>query len=144
MSLSNTEAEPLLNQEREMNAYCNYHGIGLIPWSSLAGGILARPLDTETARTASDKGTPLVKKISDADRKIIMRTAEVAEKKGVSQAQVALAWVASRTVSPIIGVNSLQRLVEGITTDVKLTEEEVKYLEEEYVFTLSRRYRVLM
>lgn len=119
-----------------MNAYCNFHGIGLIPWSLLSSGILARPLDTQTARLESDRGTPLEKTLSDADQKIVIRTAEVAEKKGISPAQVALAWVASRTVSPIVGISSLQRLVESITTEVELTEEEAKYLEEECVICL--------
>ncbi|KAG6915928.1 hypothetical protein DXG01_009258 [Tephrocybe rancida] len=118
--------------EREMNAYCNYHGIGLIPWAPLSAGTLARPLGVSTVRVETTKGSPFERGITAADREIVTRVEELAGKKGVKMGQIALAWVASKTSSPIIGVNSVQRLLEGITTGITLTEEETKYLEEPY------------
>ncbi|KAG6915028.1 hypothetical protein DXG01_013840 [Tephrocybe rancida] len=120
-------------QEREMNAYCNYNGIGLIPWAPLSAGTLARPLGVSTVRIESSKGSPMEKKITAADREIVTRVEELAGKKSVKMGQIALAWIASKVSSPIIGVNSVQRLLEGITTDITLTEEETKYLEAPYV-----------
>ncbi|KAG6905423.1 hypothetical protein DXG01_002809 [Tephrocybe rancida] len=86
--------------EREMNAYCNYHGIGLIPWAPLSGGTLARPLGVSTVRVETTKGSPYEKEITAADREIITRVEELAGKKGVKMGQIALAWVASKTSSP--------------------------------------------
>ncbi|KAF5377830.1 hypothetical protein D9615_006830 [Tricholomella constricta] len=119
-------------EEREMYAYCNFHGIGLIPWSPLAGGILARPMNISSTRSDSVKGTPFERILSDADKQIITRVEEIAAKKGVKMGQVAIAWVAAKTASPIVGVNSVQRLTEAVTTGIELTEEETKYLEEPY------------
>lgn len=122
--MSNTQ------QEREMNAYCNFHGIGLIPWAPLAAGVLARPLEVSTTRSNSTKNTIFDRKLTPDDREIVKRVAEVAEKKGVKQAQIALAWVRTKVASPIVGVSSAERLKEAITTGIELSEEEVKYLEE--------------
>ncbi|KAH0584694.1 hypothetical protein H2248_010221 [Termitomyces sp. 'cryptogamus'] len=119
-------------EEREMNAYCNYHGIGLIPWAPLAAGVLARPLEVSTTRSDSTKNTPFHNEITSADQEIVKRVAEIAEKKGVKQGQVALAWVQVKVASPIVGVTSVERLKEAITTGIELSEEEIKYLEEPY------------
>lgn len=91
-----------------MNAYCNHAGIGLIPWSPLAGGYLARPADQNTTtRVESSTGTPFERKLSDADLQIIQRVEELAKKKGWKMAQVALAWIATKVSSPIVGFNSV-------------------------------------
>ncbi|GLB38796.1 putative aldo keto reductase [Lyophyllum shimeji] len=119
-------------EEREMIPYCNFNGIGLIPWAPLGDGLLARPLGVETTRSKNAKGTIFERKLADSDRQIIARVDELAKKKGVTMAQIAIAWVASKVSSPIIGVNSVKRLVEGITTDVTLSVEEKQYLEELY------------
>ncbi|KAG5652220.1 hypothetical protein H0H81_005762 [Sphagnurus paluster] len=117
-------------EEREMNAYCNYHGIGLIPWAPLAAGALARPLTISTTRSDSSKGTPFEIKHSAADEAIVKRVEELAEKKGVKMGQIALAWVGAKVASPIVGFNSVQRVLEGNASGITLSEEETKYLEE--------------
>ncbi|KAG6854091.1 hypothetical protein C0991_010505 [Blastosporella zonata] len=119
-------------QEREMNAYCNYNGIGLIPWAPLASGSLARPLDATSVRNDAAKGTPFHKEFSPADTAIITRVEELAKKMGVKMGQVALAWSATKVSSPIVGISSVQRLVEAVTTGITLSEEDIKYLEEPY------------
>jgi len=122
-----------------MLAYCKFNGIGVIPWAPLASGALARPVGTETVRVASTKGTLLERKLSEADETIVNRVEELANKKGVKMAQIALAWAGQKVVSPIVGVNSIERLKESIVTDITLTPEEVSYLEEPYVcLSISR------
>lgn len=132
VSMQNEYSLLYREEEREMNAYCDYNGIGLIPWAPLAAGALARAPGTATTRSDSAKGTPFEMKLSESDHNIVLRVQELAEKKGVKMGQIALAWVASKVTSPIVGFSSLQRLVEGITTGITLTEEETKYLEEPY------------
>ncbi|KAH0834644.1 NADP-dependent oxidoreductase domain-containing protein [Lanmaoa asiatica] len=119
-------------EEREMLAYCKFNGIGVIPWAPLASGALARPVGTETVRLDATKNTVFEQKLSDADKTIIDRVEELANKKGVKMGQIALAWVGQKVASPIVGVNSIGRLKESIVTDVTLTSEEVTYLEEPY------------
>ncbi|KDQ50545.1 hypothetical protein JAAARDRAFT_74185 [Jaapia argillacea MUCL 33604] len=119
-------------EEREMHAYCNHNGIGIIPWAPLAAGHLARPLGTETARTSFAKGTPSESKHRESDKLVISRAEEIAQKKGCTMGQVALAWVQGKVSSPIVGVSSVERLEEAIIRGLSLTEEEVRYLEEPY------------
>ncbi|KAG1772913.1 NADP-dependent oxidoreductase domain-containing protein [Suillus placidus] len=123
-------------EEREMLAYCKYNGIGVIPWAPLASGFLARPVGTETTRDNSTKGTVLEKEVTSADATIINRVEELAKKKNIKMNQVALAWVASKVSSPIVGISSIQRLQESIIDGIELTPEEIKYLEEPCVFCL--------
>ncbi|THU75330.1 Aldo/keto reductase, partial [Dendrothele bispora CBS 962.96] len=120
-------------EEREMHAYCNYHGIGLIPWAPVAAGLLTHPVGEETTRTESGKGTVFQPKLTDWDKTIITRVQEVAEKRGKSMAQIALAWVNEKVASPIVGMSSEKRVEDAVGVNgVKLTEEEMKYLEEPY------------
>lgn len=65
-----------------MNAYCNYEGIGLIPWSPLAGGALARPLTVDTTRSDADKANPDAQRLSLVDEEIVRRVEKVAIQKG--------------------------------------------------------------
>jgi aryl-alcohol dehydrogenase-like predicted oxidoreductase len=116
-------------QEREMIPYCNYNGVGLIPWGPIAGGHLCRPVGTETTRGQLLAGSWRASE-SDADKEIIRRVEEVAKKFGKSMAQVALAWAESRCTSPIVGINSVKRLEENILGGWKLSEEDCRYLEE--------------
>ncbi|KAG6806377.1 hypothetical protein H0H92_011560 [Tricholoma furcatifolium] len=134
VSMQNEYSLLYREEEREMNAYCNFHGIGLIPWAPLSGGSLARPLSAvETRREEQTKGTPFGKTVTEVDKEIIKRVEEVAGKKGVKMGQLALAWVASKVASPIVGINSLERLQESVISDqITLTAEEEKYLEELY------------
>ncbi|KAF8429424.1 NADP-dependent oxidoreductase domain-containing protein [Boletus edulis BED1] len=119
-------------EEREMLAYCTFHGIGVIPWGPLAAGELARPLGTKTTRVDSTKGTIFERKHSEADKTIINRVQELASRKNVTMAQIALAWIGQKVTSPIVGANSIERLKQSIVIDVALTQEEITHLEEPY------------
>lgn len=119
-----------------MNRYCRKTGVGLIPWSPLAGGILARPLSQLMATTRAEFDNDKLQKHRDrtADSEIINRVEEVAKNRGWTMAQVAFAWCKEEVTAPIVGVSSLERLqdyIDGI--DYVLTDEEKKYLEEPYV-----------
>ncbi|TFK73828.1 Aldo keto reductase [Pluteus cervinus] len=118
--------------EREMHAYCKYNGIGIIPWGPLNGGHLARPAGLATVRSEAAKGTVLDRTTSDTDVVIINRVQELAEKRGNTMAQIALAWAAAKITSPIVGVSSVKRLEDSLIRGIELTEEEIKYLEEPY------------
>ena len=123
-------------EEREMVPLCADQGVGLIPWSPLARGYLARTREKlkETVRARSDEFTQALYR-KDADFEIVARNAEVAARLGVSPAQTALAWLLSRrgVVSPIIGASKPSHLKDAIAAvDVVLTDGDVKQLEELY------------
>ncbi|KAL2005771.1 hypothetical protein VTN00DRAFT_10264 [Thermoascus crustaceus] len=124
-------------EEREMIPYCKDVGIGLIPWSPLARGALARPWNSRsTVRESTDRALHrLVRgRETESDKEIIDRVEELAGKKGVSMAQVATAWSLAKGDNPIIGLGSKDRIDEAVAAvKVKLTEEEIAYLEEPYV-----------
>lgn len=124
-------------EEREMIPFCQNTGVGLIPWSPIARGVLARPWDERsTKREGTDRLLKMMirSKENEVDKAIVDRVQEIAQKRGVKMAQVATAWCLSKTyVYPIMGLNSKERIdqaVEGVK--LKLTEEEIKYLEEPY------------
>jgi aryl-alcohol dehydrogenase-like predicted oxidoreductase len=123
-------------EEREMNRFCNETGVGLIPWAPLCRGHLARPPAEfgSTTRSEQEKaGGPGVSGAVEPDQTIIKRVQELAEKKGWTMSQVALAWINKRVSSPIIGFSSVARIDEAIGSNNKtLTDEEEKYLEELY------------
>lgn len=121
-----------------MIPYCQDTGVGLIPWSPIARGLLARPWnDRSTLRDSTDKAITALMggREREADKAIVDRVEEVAKKKGVSMAQVALAWSLSHQgVNPIVGLNSTKRIDEAVASiGVKLSEDEIKYLEEPYI-----------
>ncbi|KAL8733084.1 MAG: hypothetical protein Q9181_003705 [Wetmoreana brouardii] len=125
-------------EEREMLPYCADTGVGCIPWSPIARGILARPWgDRSTQREKSDRFLQVTirSRETDVDKTIVDRLEEVAKKKGVKMAQVATAWVLKRDmVNPITGLGSKERIDEAVAAlKVKLTDEEAKYLEEPYL-----------
>ena len=125
-------------EEREMNPLCVDQGVGLIPWSPLARGFLTgnRTRDgvRHTARAGSDPfGESLYD--SDADFDVVERVAEVASARGVSSAQVALAWLLAKpaVAAPIIGATKLNHLDDAIASiELTLSDEEVKVLEDPY------------
>ena len=123
-------------EEREMLPLCAAEGIGVIPWSPLARGRLARPWGTNTERMAQDDvSRKLYDATGDADRKVVEKVSEVAASRGVAMAQVALAWVLSKqaVTAPIIGATKphhLQDAVAGLA--LRLTAEEVAALEAPY------------
>ena len=120
-------------EEREMMPLCIDQGVGVIPWSPLARGRLTRDWDDVTARSETDEfGKSLYRT---AEREIIERVAAVASERGVSRAQVALAWVASHSVvsAPIVGATKTEHLDDAIASiDIKLTEAEIAALSEPY------------
>ncbi|KIJ46101.1 hypothetical protein M422DRAFT_29479 [Sphaerobolus stellatus SS14] len=132
ISMQNEYSLLYREEEREMNPYCKFEGIGLIPWAPIAGGALARPLNAQTS-TARGVNNTKRQVQSNADKEIINRVEEIAKKKGWTMAQVATVWANSKVSSPIIGFSSIERLKEALVSDKSLTEEEIKYLEEPYV-----------
>jgi aryl-alcohol dehydrogenase-like predicted oxidoreductase len=124
-------------EEREMLPLCRAEGIGVIPWSPLAKGRLTRDWDEKTARSEIDEaGKRLVAAMVDADRMIVERVAEVAAKRGVPRAQVALAWVLQKeqVTAPIVGATKLHHLEDAVAAlSVKLDSNEIASLEDPYV-----------
>ena len=125
-------------EEREMLPLCREEGIGSIPYSPLASGRLARDWSPEsTARSATDQIAKYkYDSTADADRPIIERVAELAEKHGVSRVRIALAWLLQKepVTAPIVGATKLSHLEDAAgALSVKLTPEEVAWLEEPYV-----------
>jgi 1-deoxyxylulose-5-phosphate synthase len=123
-------------EEREMLPLCRDQGIGVIPWSPLARGRLAREADAKTERSESDTfGTYLYRKTVEADRAVIDRVGEIAAERGVSRGQVALAWhFAKGVTAPIVGATKIEQLNDAIAAvDVQLSADDVKRLEEPYI-----------
>ena len=124
-------------EEREMIPFCQNTGVGLIPWSPIARGVLARPWDERsTKREGTDRLLKMMirSKENEVDKAIVDRVQEIAQKRGVKMAQVATAWCLSKTyVHPIMGLSSKERIDQAIASlKVQLDEEEIKYLEEPY------------
>jgi len=126
-------------EEREMLPLCEDQAIGVLPWSPLARGRLSRPSsDTlHSARDAQDSyGHDLFKATVEADRKVIKAVGSVAAQKGLSYAQVALAWILQKqpVVAPIVGATKLSHLDDVLDAlNVKLSPEEIETLEAPYV-----------
>jgi 1-deoxyxylulose-5-phosphate synthase len=124
-------------EEREMLPLCAADGIGVIPWSPQARGRLTRDWSIASTRSETDESlTRLFAKTEEADRKVVDRVAEVAVARGISRAQVALAWLLSKPVitAPIVGATKLSQLDEAMASvQVKLSDEEIASLEAPYV-----------
>jgi aryl-alcohol dehydrogenase-like predicted oxidoreductase len=126
-------------EEREMLKLCTEEGIGVLPWSPLARGRLARPWqkNPDTKRAKNDEyGTLLYGNTEDSDKKIVDAVTKIAKDRVATNAQVSLAWLLSKPVvtSPIVGVTKLNHLDDAAAAvSLKLTEEEIKALEENYV-----------
>ena len=125
-------------EEREMIPLCEAEHIGVIPWSPLARGRLARPWQSEaTKRLKTDRfGKTLYAQTEDADRKVVEVLGKVAQARGVPQAQVALAWMLSKPMisSPIVGATKPNHLVDAAAAvSLHLTAEEIDALEKPYV-----------
>jgi aryl-alcohol dehydrogenase (NADP+) len=121
-------------EEREMLPLCQDMGVGVIPWSPLARGRLTRDWDATTARTETDEfGRTLYQ---DQDKAIVDKVAEVAQRRGVSRAQVALAWLMAQpgVTSPIVGVTKPQHLSDAVAAvDLELSADELEELSGGYV-----------
>jgi len=120
-------------EEREMLPLCLDEGIGVIPWSPLARGRLTRDWDATTARSQTDRfGSSLY---SDDDRRIVDAVAKIAESRGVTRAQVALAWVLRQpaVTAPIVGATKRDHLEDAIAAaDLELSDDEAAQLEGPY------------
>ena len=115
----------LLNreEEREMHQLCVDQGIAVLPWSPLARGRLTRAWGATSERTETDQFGTTLYDTSESDREIVERVAEIAEERGIAQAQVALAWVAQRptVTASIIGArlsHHLDDAVAALTLDL--------------------------
>ncbi|PNV62767.1 aldo/keto reductase [Clostridium sp. chh4-2] len=123
--------------ERELIPICDEQNVARTPYSPLAAGRLARPnWSADTMRSRTDvvaKGK--YDKTQDSDMEIVRRVSELAEKKGVTMTQTALAWqFAKGVVSPIIGATKAKYFDDAAGSfDVKLTPQDIEYLEEAYV-----------
>jgi aryl-alcohol dehydrogenase (NADP+) len=128
-------------EEREMNPLCLHEGIGLIPWSPLARGFLAGNRkaneDKQKAETTRARTDDFAHKLyyRESDFTLVDRISEVAEARGVKNAQVALAWILGKpgVSAPIIGASKMYQLEDAIAAmEIELTADEVKKLEEVY------------
>jgi aryl-alcohol dehydrogenase-like predicted oxidoreductase len=125
-------------EEREMLPLCQSEGIGVIPWSPLARGRLARPWQTETTkRFETDQfGMKLYSQTQEADRKIVDLLGEISGRRGVARAQVSLAWLLSQPgiAAPIVGATKPHHLQDAAAAlSLFLSPEELSVLEEPYV-----------
>ena len=131
-------------EEREMLPFCIDQGIGVIPWSPLARGFLTRKPQpggkAPTKRAESDE--QLRERYNQPeDYEVVARVAEIADERGVSQAQIALAWLLHKPgiTAPIIGARKMSHLEEAAAAmEIELSQEEIARLEEPY-----RPHRVL-
>jgi len=125
-------------EEREMLPLCRAEGIGVIPWSPLARGRLARPWQAErTKRFETDGfGKSLYAKTEEMDRPVVDRLTQMANERGVSHAEVALAWMLSKPgiTAPIVGATKPHHLTEAVAAlSLRLTPQEMAALEEPYI-----------
>src|SRR6185503_3683702 len=124
-------------EEREMIPFCQDQGIGVIPFSPLARGVLARKPTKEQEETLRYQTDSLAKSryTQEDNLTTVERVSEAAEARGIPMAQVALAWMYSKPIinSPIIGATKPHHLEDAIAAlSVQLTSEEITRLEEPY------------
>ena len=127
-------------EEREMNPLCEEEGIALIPWSPLARGMLTgtrRSLDDKEATTrAGNDPFAGVLYNEPTDWDVVEAVKKVAGERGVSPAQVSLAWLLSKPAmtAPIIGATKMEHLEDAIASvDLKLSDDEIQTLEAPYI-----------
>jgi 1-deoxyxylulose-5-phosphate synthase len=125
-------------EEREMIPLCIEEGIGLIPWSPLARGFLAGNRNSQSrGETIRAKTDDFAQKLyyRQSDFTVVDRLTEIAEKRGVQNSQVALAWILSKPgiSSPIIGASKMAHLDQALAAmEIRLDDSEIKALEEPY------------
>jgi 1-deoxyxylulose-5-phosphate synthase len=120
-------------EEREMLPLCLDQGVGVIPWSPLARGLLTRDWDETTSRSQTDEfGKTLYRS---ANREIADQVARIATERGIPRAAVALAWLSKHPAvsAPIVGATKPQHLIDAVASiDVQLTDDEIRALEQPY------------
>jgi aryl-alcohol dehydrogenase (NADP+) len=123
-------------EEREMHPLCVDQGVGVIPWSPLARGRLAREWGVQTARTETDEyGKTLYHQQEAADQAVVQAVGEIAAERGISRAQVALAWVMAQPAvsAPIVGATRPGHLEDALAaTELTLSDDELARLEAPY------------
>lgn len=123
--------------ERELIPICEQMGVSLMPYSALAAGYLARPTwNSDSLRSKTDRvAMGKYDRTEQYDIEIVKRVAELAEKHGCRMSQIALAWHWARGVaSPILGATKAKYFDEAVgALDIKLSEDELNYIEELYV-----------
>ena len=123
-------------EEREMIPLCREEGLGIIPWSPLARGVLTRPREkTKGATTRSTNDAHADRLYAAADWEIVDAVERVATERGVPMAQIALAWVLSKrdVTAPIVGATKIKHLEDAIgALDVTLSADEIASLEAPY------------
>lgn len=127
-------------EEREMLPLCESEGIGVIPWSPLARGKLARPWQNGTDTTERSKTDLFAKKLygatEDSDRSIVDILEKISKERELPQAQIALAWLLHKSFvsSPIIGATKPYHLEDAVeAVNIKLSSEDIRRLEEHYL-----------
>jgi aryl-alcohol dehydrogenase-like predicted oxidoreductase len=125
-------------EEREMLPFCRHEGIGVIPWSPLARGLLAgKRREGQAGDTTRAKSDAYSRQLYiDDDLEVARRVVETGSKRGVPPARIALAWLLSRpgVAAPIIGATHIEHVEDAVASlDVTLSEEEVHFLEEPYI-----------
>lgn len=123
-------------EEREMHPFCLDSGVGVLPWSPLARGRLTRDWDETTNRTGKDAfGATLYHREEESNRAIVEAVARVASDRGVSRAQIALAWVAqqSAVTAPIVGATRAAHIDDAVAAvGIRLEPAEIDALESAY------------
>ena len=117
-----------------MNPFCNETGVGLIPWSPVAAGVLTRPFQQKSDRSDKDPFQTSLGLKDDATKTIIDRVEKVSKDRGVAMATIATAWTIAKGCSPIVGISKPERIADIVAAvKFKLSDDEIKYLEEAYI-----------
>jgi len=123
-------------EEREMLPLCEKEDIGVIPWSPVAAGYLARPYEQDDATTRGEHETSIGRPYREGGGETVNeRVEELASEKDRSMAQIALAWLLHKdtVTAPIVGTSSVEHLEDAVDAlEINLSEEEIEYLEAPY------------
>ena len=122
-------------EEREMAKLCQEDGIAMTPYSALASGRLSRRPGETSKRLVEDSYAKLkYDGMAEADEKIILRVAELADKYGVSMTEISLAWLLTKVTAPVAGATKLHHIDGAVkAADLELTDADLAYLEELYI-----------
>ena len=123
-------------EEREMLPLCQKEGIGVIPWSPVAAGYLARPYEQDDATARGEHETALGRPYREGGGETVNeRVEELATEKDRSMAQIALAWLLHKetVTAPIVGTSSVEHLEDAVEAlEIDLSDEEIESLETPY------------
>lgn len=136
VSMQNQISLTYREEEREMIPLCRDQGIALLPWSPLGGGKLTRPWGTETKRATTDRYNKTMYEETKGNAPGVVAAVEsVAKSRGVSMAQIAMAWVLAKegVTSPIVGASKLSHIEDAIVAEsLSLSDDEISKLEAPY------------